>query len=100
LSGQQWIILARLSLGSSTIVPESQKRIMKMPEGFELPKGINIFDLASKQPTTWPYFISGCGDLDILGDKKPQMLYRDVLWDNSKIEVNVHTPIPEGFAEI
>jgi beta-galactosidase len=27
------------------------------------------------------------------------MLYRDVLWDNSKIEINVHTPIPSGFSE-
>jgi beta-galactosidase len=91
--------IGEVSLGSSTVVPESQKRIMKMPEGFELPKGINIFDLMSNQPTTWPYFISGCGDLDMAGDKKPQMLYRDVLWDNSKLEINVHSPIPAGFAE-
>jgi beta-galactosidase len=35
----------------------------------------------------------------MLGDKKPQMLYRDVLWDNSKLEINVHTPIPAGFSE-
>jgi beta-galactosidase len=27
------------------------------------------------------------------------MLYRDVLWDNSKLEINVHTPIPAGYAE-
>jgi beta-galactosidase len=53
----------------------------------------------SNQPTTWPYFISGCGDLDMLGEKKPQMLYRDVLWNNSKLEINVHSPIPAGYAE-
>jgi beta-galactosidase len=91
--------IGEVSIGSSTIVPESQKRSMKMPEGLELPKGINIFDLMSNQPTTWPYFISGCGDLDMLGEKKPQMLYRDILWDNSKLEINVHTPIPAGYAE-
>ena len=91
--------IGEVSLGSSTIVPESQKRNMKIPEGFELPKGINIFDLMSNQPTTWPYFISGCGDIDMLGEKKPQMLYRDVLWDNSKLEINVHSPIPAGYAE-
>jgi len=50
-------------------------------------------------PSTWPYFISGCGDIDITGEKKPQMYYRDVLWDNSKIEINVHEPIPAGYAE-
>ena len=91
--------IGEVSIGNSTIVPGSQNKIMKMPEAFELPKGINIFDLISNQPTTWPYFISGCGDLDMLGDKKPQMLYRDVLWDNSKLEINVHSPIPAGYAE-
>ena len=35
----------------------------------------------------------------VLGEKKPQMLYRDVLWDNSKLELNVHSPIPAGYAE-
>jgi beta-galactosidase len=53
----------------------------------------------SMMPSSWPYFISGCGDIDITGEKKPQMLYRDVLWDNSKLEINVHAPIPEGYAE-
>ncbi|WP_346854542.1 glycoside hydrolase family 2 TIM barrel-domain containing protein [uncultured Draconibacterium sp.] len=48
----------------------------------------------------WPTYISWCGDIDITGDKKPQMLYRDVLWDNSKVEVNVHEPILKGFIEI
>jgi len=91
--------IGEVSIGNSRIVPGSQNKVMKMPEGFDLPKGINIFDLMSKQPTTWPYFISGCGDIDMLGDKKPQMLYRDVLWDNSKIEINVHAPIPAGFSE-
>jgi beta-galactosidase len=91
--------IGEVSLGSSTIVRGTQNKIMKLPEGFQLPKGINIFDLTAKQPTTWPYFVSGCGDIDMLGDKKPQMLYRDVLWDNSKLEINVHAPIPMGFAE-
>jgi beta-galactosidase len=91
--------IGEVSLGSSTIVPAAQKKSQKMPEGFELPKDVNIFDLISKTPTTWPYFISGCGDIDIIGEKKPQMLYRDVLWNNSKLEINVHTPIPTGYAE-
>jgi beta-galactosidase len=91
--------IGEVSIGSSTIVPEAEKRSSKIPEGFELPKGVNIFDLMANQPTTWPYFNSGCGDIDIIGEKKPQMLYRDVLWDNSKIEINVHSPIPAGYAE-
>ena len=27
------------------------------------------------------------------------MIYRDVLWGNSKLEINVHAPIPEGKTE-
>jgi beta-galactosidase len=37
---------------------------------------------------TWPWFNAWCGDIDILGHKKPQMLYRDVIWGNSMIEIN------------
>ena len=91
--------IGEVSLGSASYVPEAQKRSSKIPEGFQLPAGVNIFDLMVNMPSTWPYFISGCGDLDITGEKKPQMLYRDVLWDNSKLEINVHAPIPEGYAE-
>jgi beta-galactosidase len=70
-----------------------------MPAELNLPAGMNIFDIMSKMPSNWPYFISGCGDIDITGEKKPQMFYRDVLWDNSKLEINVHAPIPAGYAE-
>ncbi len=47
----------------------------------------------------WPWFNAWCGDIDITGNKKPQMLYRDVLWGNSLLEVNVHAPVPEGKTE-
>lgn len=48
---------------------------------------------------TWPQYISWCGDIDIIGQKKPQGLYRDILWDQSVIEMNVHEPIPDGLVE-
>ena len=48
---------------------------------------------------TWPWFNAWCGDIDITGNKKPQMLYRDVIWENSPLEVNVHAPVPEGKTE-
>jgi beta-galactosidase len=67
--------------------------------GFKVPRGMNIFDRQSQTPSQWPYFTAWCGDLDITGEKKPQMLYKDVIWDNSKVEINVHSYIPEGFAE-
>jgi beta-galactosidase len=91
--------IGEVSIGSANLVPEAQKRIAQIPEGIKFPKGFNIFDFVSRMPSTWPYFIAWCGDIDITGEKKPQMLYRDVLWDNSKVEINVHSPIPEGFAE-
>lgn len=47
----------------------------------------------------WPWFNNYCGDIDLCGDKKPQSYYRDVIWDISKIEMMVHTPIPEGMVE-
>ncbi|MEO8887358.1 MAG: glycoside hydrolase family 2 TIM barrel-domain containing protein [Mucilaginibacter sp.] len=48
----------------------------------------------------FPWFNGFCGDIDITGSKKPQMLYRDVLWENSMMEITVHAPIPEGKKEI
>jgi beta-galactosidase len=48
---------------------------------------------------TWPWFNSWCGDIDITGNKKPQMYYKDVIWGNSKLEMNVHAPVPEGKTE-
>jgi beta-galactosidase len=47
----------------------------------------------------WPWFNAWCGDIDILGNKKPQMIFRDVLWGNSQLEINVHAPVPEGKTE-
>lgn len=66
--------------GFSTLVPESQtkKRVF----------------------LKWPWFNAFCGDLDFVGDKKPQSFYRDVVWRRSKIEMFVHKPIPEGMKEI
>jgi len=91
--------IGEVSVGNATIVPEARKTTFKMPAELSLPAGVNIFDVMVKMPTAWPFFISGCGDIDITGEKKPQMLYRDVLWNNSKLEINVHSPIPEGYSE-
>ncbi|HEV2597840.1 glycoside hydrolase family 2 TIM barrel-domain containing protein [Sphingopyxis sp.] len=47
----------------------------------------------------YPAFVSGCGEIDILGLRKPQGLYRDVLWGNSALELLVQRPLPEGMVE-
>ena len=48
----------------------------------------------------WPWVNAWCGDIDICGNKKPQSYFRDVVWGNSKIEMAVHEPMPEGKKEI
>ena len=41
---------------------------------------------------SWPYFVSGSGDIDITGFKKPQSYYRDVVWNRSQMEMLVQVP--------
>lgn len=91
--------LGEVNLSNSTYVPASQKTTFKMPEGFQMPPGMNVFDLLAKSPANWPYFVAGCGDIDITGEKKPQILYRNVIWGDSNLEITVHEPIPEGLVE-
>jgi len=51
--------------------------------------------------SSWPsWFNAFCGDIDLCGFKKPQLLYRDVVWNNSALEMVVHSPVPEGKREI
>jgi beta-galactosidase len=47
----------------------------------------------------WPVWLNWSGDLDLIGDKKPQSLYRDVVWRRSPLEILVHEPIPAGKKE-
>lgn len=95
-----WDYLGEAVIGNAQIVPASQKRqAMGNFSGFKIPAGVNIFDMQSRQPSSWSNYAAWCGDIDITGEKRPQMLYRDIVWNNSKLEINVHTPIPEGFAE-
>ena len=44
----------------------------------------------------YPWFNACCGDIDLIGSKKPQSYYRDVVWGNSKLEMAVQRPIPAG----
>jgi beta-galactosidase len=44
----------------------------------------------------WPWYNAWCGDIDILGFRKPQSYYRDVIWNRSKLEMAVHELFPEG----
>lgn len=47
----------------------------------------------------WPWMNANCGDIDFIGNKKPQSFYRDVVWRRSKIELFTEKSIPEGMKE-
>ncbi len=62
--------------------------------------GHAITDSQKNMLMEWPWFNAFCGDIDLVGNKKPQSYYRDVLWGRSKITMAVHQPIPENKKEI
>ncbi|MBQ8282936.1 MAG: DUF4982 domain-containing protein [Paraprevotella sp.] len=45
----------------------------------------------------WPWFNGWCGDIDLIGQKKPQSYYRDVVWRIAPITMGVERPIPSGY---
>ncbi|MFZ0301915.1 MAG: glycoside hydrolase family 2 TIM barrel-domain containing protein [Terracidiphilus sp.] len=47
----------------------------------------------------YPWFNSYCGDIDLIGNKKPQSFFRDVVWRRSPIEIAVQRPVPVGWKE-
>ncbi len=95
-----WDYLGEVSIGSPSYVPEGQgPGFSGNFSNFTLPEGINIFDIQARRASNWPNYLANCGDIDITGEKTPQMLYRDIIWGNSNIEINVHEPIPQGMQE-
>ena len=54
---------------------------------------------ADPQVEPYPWFNAYCGDIDLIGNKKPQSYFRDVLWRRSKVEMAVQRPLPERYTE-
>lgn len=48
----------------------------------------------------FPYHLAVCGDLDLLGRRKPQSYYREALWRSGVLYATVHIPAAEDRAEI
>ena len=44
----------------------------------------------------WTWYNGWCGDIDLIGEKKPQSYYRDVVWHRAPITMGVERPAPEG----
>jgi len=64
---------------------------LEIKDGVEAPSAWSSCD--------WPWFNGWSGDIDICGNKKSHCLLRDILWNESKITMAVHKPIPEGYFE-
>ncbi len=47
----------------------------------------------------WPWYNGWCGDIDLIGQKKPQSYYRDVVWHRSPITMATARLVPEGQHE-
>jgi beta-galactosidase len=54
---------------------------------------------AKESLKSYPWFNGYCGDIDLIGGKKPQSYYRDVLWGISRLEMAVQRPVPAGRTE-
>lgn len=48
----------------------------------------------------WPTWINWSGDIDLIGNPKPQSRFRDVVWDRSPIEIAVHAPLAADEHEL
>jgi beta-galactosidase len=56
-------------------------------------QGVDVFS------PPYPWFNSYCGDIDLIGNKKPQSYFRDVVWRRSKVEMAIQRPLPSGYTE-
>jgi beta-galactosidase len=48
----------------------------------------------------FPWFNCYCGDIDLIGQPKPQWFHRRVIWGLSKLEMAVQRPVPAGRTEV
>ena len=60
--------------------------------------GSASFRTSGNQPFSpgWPWFNGWCGDIDLIGNKKPQSYYRDVVWHRKPITMAVEEVAPQG----
>ena len=57
-------------------------------------------DQYGKTLPPFSFHISYCGDFDIVGHRKPQGIYRQVLWNVTKMEMVVHRPLANNVSSI
>lgn len=75
--------IGEAGLGAPRLIPESK----------ETDSGLFL------EPA-WPIFNAFCGELDLIGNKKVNSYYLDVVWERSKVEMLVQPTIPKGYKEV
>jgi len=110
LSYENWILVDKMSniLGGFTwsgmdYLGEAGTGIPRLlDEEFIMKAGNNPMAIMGQffSLNSWPAIINFQGDLDLIGNYKVPYYYQHVVWNESKVEMFVHTPIPEGKKEI
>ena len=54
--------------------------------------GSALFNATPPMFEPWPWYNGWCGDIDLIGQKKPQSYYRDVVWHRAPITMAVEQP--------
>ncbi|MEJ2009878.1 MAG: DUF4982 domain-containing protein [Acidobacteriota bacterium] len=89
--------LGEAGIGNAQLNPAGRRSQTPAPKG-EL-GGIPLASFALSF-ADYPWFNAYCGDIDLIGEEKPQLLYKRVLWGASKLEMAVQRPVPEGRKEL
>jgi beta-galactosidase len=72
-----------------------------IPSDSKIIPGMNIAAMMPfMNPDSWPLFNAYLGDLDLIGNPKPAYYYQHVVWNDSKVEMFVHKPLPAGKKEL
>ena len=71
------------------------------PALYRTPKDIQSAILAGVTGRiAYPWYVAACGDIDVIGQRKPQNYWRSVVYGLSPLEVMVERPTPEGLTQI
>jgi beta-galactosidase len=79
------------------------KMFLAMANGVDMPALMNQGPAqAGPSPLSllfpgFPWHAANCGDIDLIGQRKPQSYYRDILWNGgNRVYATVRLPEPEG----
>jgi beta-galactosidase len=91
------------ALGAAVLAPEKNRFGPPAPAAAGVDAAAAIQINLPKNSTFarpgFPWFISYCGDIDLIGNKKAPSYLRDVVWDRSPLEMAVMRPLPPGRKE-